>query len=71
MKKGEGNVEVVFNGETDFSRGVYFEREHAGCFGEVVGVIDWDAEVVRFRTRFGGPDVFCEAVVGGLPLVHD
>jgi len=33
-----------------------------------VCVVDWDAEVVCFCGGFGGVDVGCEGVVGGLPL---
>jgi len=44
------------------------ESEHAGCGWEVVCIVDGDAEVVCFCSVFGLRDVFCEEVVGGLPL---
>lgn len=47
---------------------IHFEGEHGRCFGEVVRVVDGDAEVVRFCGGLGGGDVECEVVVGGLPL---
>ena len=47
---------------------VDFEGEHAGCDGEVVRVVEGDAEVVGFCGGFVGVDVGCEGVVGGLPL---
>lgn len=51
-----------------FAAAVDFEGEHAGCGRKVVCVVDGDAKVVCFCGGFGSGDVFCEEVVGGLPL---
>jgi hypothetical protein len=53
---------------TDFAGAVDLEGEHAGCFGDVGCVVEGDAEVVGFCCWLGGPDVFGQVVVGGLPL---
>ena len=69
-KGGRKEEEVGFCvGDTYISRAVDFESKHAGGEGEVVGVVDGDAEVVGFCGGFGGGDVGCEGVVGGLPLL--
>lgn len=56
------------DGWTHAFRPVYLEREHACCFVDVVRVVDGDAEVVCFCSRFGRVDVAREVVVCGLPL---
>ena len=38
---------------------INFKSKHASRLGEVVRVVDGDAEVVCFRRGFVGPDVGC------------
>ena len=53
---------------TYLSAPVDFKRKHGCGFGEVVCVVEWDAEVVGHCCRFVGPDMLGQFIVGSLPL---